>query len=337
MAVVQLADAIIPAVYLSYQTVDDPELTAFFQSGVIVNNPLLDNAFNGGGKTAHVPFWKDIDQNVEPNYSTDDPAVKATPDKIVAGEQIVRTAQMNKGMSAADLVSELAGSDPMIRIRARYSTYWQRQFQRRVLASCLGVLADNIANDGSDMCLDASIADGNNATDAQLFNRGAFVDAAFTLGDAFGKLSAIAVHSIIYKRMVKNEDIDFIKDSTGTVNIPTYMGYVVVVDDGMPVVAGATSGYVYTSILFGDGSVGLGYGNPRVPVEVFRAPDGGNGGGIEQLWERKSWVIHPFGYKWLEGSVAGFSPTFAELKLAANWRRQIQRKNVPLAFLKTNG
>jgi hypothetical protein len=341
MSVVRLADAIIPEVYTSYSGVDSPELTAFYQSGIVVRNAQLDQLANNGGKTINMPFWKDIDQTVEPNYSTDDPAVAAAPGKITADKMIGRTAQMNKGMSAADLVSELAGSNPMQHIRDRFSTYWTRQWQRRLLAAAVGVFAENLATGSAgtagDMINDIAIADGDAATDDNLFSRKAFTRAVFTLGDAFSAIQAIAVHSVVYNRMVDNDDIVFIKDSVGNLTVPTFLGIRVVVDDQMPVVAGATSGYKFTSILFGTGAFGYGEGSPLVPVEVWRNPQGANGGGVEELWERKTWLIHPLGYKWNEASVAGESATLAELKTASNYTRVVERKLVPLAFLRTNG
>lgn len=335
-ALTQLADAIIPAVYASYQADDLPELSAFYQSGVIVRNALLDEKANSGGTTIHIPFWKDIDPTSEPNYSTDNPADLAVPDKIVAGEMIARVANMNHAMSAADLVSELAGSDPMQRIRNRFGVYWMRQWQRRVIAIAQGLIAQDKAST-NDMTIDLSVEDLALVSNANIFARSAFTAAVFTLGDHFGQINAIGVHSIIYKRMVDNDDIDFIKDSAGNMSIPTYLGKYVIVDDGMPVVAGTTSGYKFTSVLFGAGAIGYGEGTPKVPVEVFRLPYQGNGGGIEQLWERKTTLIHPFGYKFTSTTVAGQSPTLAELRTANNWSRQIERKNVPLAFLVTNG
>lgn len=344
MSLVQLVDAIIPEVYLSYQTNDDPERSAFFESGAAVRSAMLDQAASTGGSITHVPFWNDMDPTDEPNYS-DDTTSNATPDKLNAGEQIARNAYLNKGMSAADLVSELAGSDPMVRIRNRFGTYWTRQWQRRVIASCVGVLADNVASWSSDMVNDISIADGNAATAANLWSRTAFTKAAFTLGDRFEETNSIAVHSMVYKRMVDNDDIEFIPDSKGTLTIPTFMGRRVVVDDGLPVAAGATSGFVYTSILFQNGAIGFGSGSPKVPVEVERSAAGGNGGGIETLWERKTWLAHVFGYKFTSATVSGGaatvatgkSATLADLRLATNWDRVVQRKNIPLAFLKTNG
>lgn len=338
----RLADVIIPEIYLDYQSVDSPEKTAFFESGVAVRSPLLDNAVTDGGRIVHVPFWKDLDATQEPNYSTDDPAVDAVPNKVVAGEQVARLAHLNQGYSTTDLSGELAGSDPMQRIRNRFGTYWMRQWQRRALASLIGVMADNIANDSGDMVEDISIADGNNATASNLFSRSAFTEAAFTLGDMFESVGAIAVHSVVYKRMVDNDDIDFVEDSQGRLTIPTFLGRRVIVDDQMPVVAGGTSGFIYTSILMGPGVVGYGEGSPKVPVEVERDAKAANGGGVETIWERKSWLLHPFGFKFTSTTLTGGAATarsanLADLRLAANWDRVVERKNVPLAFLRTNG
>lgn len=344
MALTQLSDVIIPAVYMSYGAVNSPELTDFFQSGVAVRNPVIDNAFKAGGTIAHLPFWKDLDPTIEPNYSTDSPTDVAVPNKIVAGEMLARVANMNQAYSAADLVAELAGSSPMRRIRARFGTYWSRQFQARVIAALKGLLLDNIANDAGDLVNSIAIQDGLAATDANLFSRVAFTGALFTAGDQFDKFVAIAVHSIVYQRMVNEDDIDFLPPSTPDPNLPLnrqrvpyFLGKRVIVDDSMPVAAGSTSGFIYTSVLFGEGAIGYGENTPENPVEVYRRPDQGNGGGVEQLWERKSWVVHPFGFAFVSGSVAGQSPTLAEMALAANWDRRIQRKNVPLAFLLSNG
>lgn len=336
MATTQLSDAFIPAVYRDYQTEDTAVLTAFAQSGVAVNDAGITAEAMKGGQIGTVPFWKDLG-NTDPNLSTDDPGTSASPEKITSGQMKYRVAALNKGFSSADLTAELAGSNPMQRIAARYDAYWARAFQRRLISSVKGVIADNIASDSGDMVLDVSIADGDAAVAANLFGRSNFTGAAFTMGDMFDGVTAVAVHSVVYKRMVDNDDIDFIKDSTGTMSIPTYLGKRVIVDDGMPVVAGGTSGFVYTSALFGAGVIGYGNGKVNVPVELEREAAQGNGGGVETLWERKSWIIQPFGYAWSDTSVAGVSPTLAECALAANWARVVERKNVPMAFLKTNG
>ena len=339
MALVRLSDAVISEVYNSYRTDNLPERTTFFQSGAVVRNAMLDAEANTNGKKGHIPFWKDIDPTIEPNYSTDDPDVESTANKIGSGEFQYRKAYMNQSFSDADLVVELAGSDPMQHIRNRFGTYWQRQWQRRCVAVLVGVCASNVANNAGDMVIDISIADGAAATAANLFSRTAFVNAAYTMGDRAQDILAIAVHSMVMKRMVANEDIDFIPDSEGKLTIPMYMGRAVIVDDGLPVAAGATSGYVYTSVLYGAAALGYGEGTPDTPSAVWRDEQKGNGGGVETILERNTWLIHPFGFNWTDTTVAapGVTPTLANLRLAANWSRVTDRKNIPVAFLKTNG
>ena len=338
MAPVRLTDAYVQDVYGSYTAVDNPETTAFFQAGIIVRNDVMNEIARAGGKQATVPFWKDIDPTIEPNYSNDDPDDKAVADKIGSGTMTARKAWVNKGFGEMDLVVELAGSSPMQHIRNRFGTYWNRQLQRRTIAMAVGVINDNIANDGGDMGVDISAEVG----DAANFGSGAFIDAAFTMGSEVGNLTAIAVHSMIMARMTKNDEIEMIQDSAGKLTIPTYKGRVVVVDDGLPVDAG-----VYTSILFGSGAVGfggvegnafaLGEGVPKVPHEIYRDPHAGAGGGMEELWERNTWLLHPFGYSWVEAGapLVEFSPTLADLRLAAHWNREVSRKQVPMAWIKS--
>ena len=338
MANTLLSDIIDTVVYQDLPAVNSPEKTAFYQSGIITQNALLNGIASAPGKTSELPFWKDLDATSAPNLSSDNAASSATPDKIVQGEQIARKLYLNKGWSAADLASEVAmGPTAMQAVRSRADTYWMRQWQRYLVAATNGVLADNVANDSSDMANDVAIEDGNSATAANLFSRSNFTGAAFTLGDAFENTGVLAVHSVVYKRMVDNDDIDFIPDSQGQMTIPTFMGKRVVVDDGMSVVAGTTSGFKYTSVLFGEGAFGYGDGMPEVPVEVEREAAQGDGGGIETLWTRKTYLLHPFGMQFTSGSVAGNSATLAEMALAANWDRVVERKNVPIAFLITNG
>lgn len=336
MATVQLSDIIDVTVFRDLPAVNSPEKTAFFESGIITRNGLLDELANSAGKTAELPFWKDLDGSVEVNYSNDNPASIATPQKVVQGEQVARKAFVNQGWSATDLTSELAmGPRAMEHIRARTDAYFTRQWQRKLIASCNGLLADNVASNSGDMIINVAAEATGSVTSSTLFNRDAFTEAAFTMGDAKDSLRAIAVHSAVLKQMVKNDDIVYIPDSQGQLTIPTYMGLRVIVDDGMPVRAGTTSGFVYTSMLFGEGAFGYGVGSPVMPVEVEREAAQGNGGGLETLWVRNTWLLHPFGYK-STGTPAGVSFTNAELAAATSWERILERKLIPIAFLQTN-
>lgn len=343
MATTQLSDVYVPEVYTSYDAVNGPEKTAFFESGVAVRNPALGGLFANGGRVAELPFWKDLDPTDEPNYGTDDPSDVATPAKVGTGTQIARMASLNQGYSSADLTAELAGRNPMQHIRNRFGTYWQRQWQRRVIASCQGVIADNVANDSGDMVNDISGATNADVSSSTLFSRSAFTATAFTSGDHFDDYTAFAVHSVVYKRMVDNDDITFLEDSAGRLTIPTFMGRTVIVDDSLPMTAAAGSGggdaaAKYTSYLFGGSFIGYDEGMPTTPVALEREEAQGNGAGVETLWERKSWVIHPLGFAFLSATLTDGNATLAQLRLAANWNRVVDdRKSVPFAALITNG
>ena len=336
MPTTRLSDIIDVKVFRDLPQVDGPEKTAFFDAGIVTRNGLLDEIASGPGKIVELPFWNDLDGSVEVNYSTDNPASSATPQKINQGSQIARKAFVNQGWQAADLASELAmGGTAMEAIRARTDRYFARQWQRRLVAACNGLLADNVAANSGDMGVNvAAEATGSQTADTR-FNRDAFTEAAFTMGDAKSGLTAIAVHSAVHKQMVKNDDIVYIPDSQGQLTIPTYMGLRVIVDDGMTVTAGTTSGFKHTSVLFGAGAFGYGVGSPEVPVEVDRGAAAGDGGGIETLWVRNTWLLHPFGFQ-QTGRPAGVSFTNTELQAATSWSRVLDRKLIPMAFLVTN-
>lgn len=336
MSTTRLSDIIDVVVYQDLAQINGPEKTALFESGVVTRNAMLDTLAAAPGKTSELPYWNDLDGSDEVNYSDDNPANTATPSKITQGEQVARKAFINKGWQAADLASEVAtGGSAMEAIRAKTSMYFQRQFQRRLIAASNGVLADNIANDSGDMVVDVAAEVIGSQTSDTLFNRDAFTEAVFTMGDASSSLSAVCVHSAVMKQMVKNDDILYIRDSIGNLTIPTYMGLRVVVDDGLTVTAGTTSGFKYTTLIFGEGAFGYGVGSSEVPVEIEREAAQGNGGGIETLWERNTWLLHPLGFQ-QTGTPAAVSFTQAELALAAQWDRVLDRKLVPMAYLITN-
>lgn len=335
MATTRLTDVIIPEVYLSYQANNSPEKTAIFTSGIVTKSSLLDSLANGGGETFNIPFWNDLDSSVAPNLSTDDPSVSATPNKITAGKQIGRSAYLNQWYSNADLVGEIAGSSPNQRVRDRFGSYWTKQWQRRLVATANGVLASNIANNSGDMRINVASESVAGQSATTLFNRDAFIEAVYTMGDNAGSLGAMIVHSKVAAQMAKNDEIVYIPDSQGNLTIPTYMGVRVIVDDGSTVTAGSTDGFKYTTMIFGKGAFGYGEGSPLMPVETKREALQANGAGVEYVGERKTWLLHPFGFSDV-GTPAGQSYTRTELAKASTWNRIVARKSVPLAFLITN-
>lgn len=324
MATVQITDVIVPTEFSAYIVENSVEKSALVASGIVARNAAIEDHLRAGADSFSVPFWKDL-ANDEANVISDNPTTLATPRKLSSGKQIVRKSFLHSSWAAMNLASELSGSDALARIQDRAAAYWARQAQRRLIASLNGILADNVANDTSDMANDISAAVG----DAAKFSAAAVIDTAGTLGDAMRDLTAIAMHSATYKAALKADLIATQPDSNGGF-IQTFRGLGILVDDGLPAAAGK-----YTTVLFGQGAVGYGMSVPRIAAgtEVENAPAAGNGGGQQTLHSRVNLAIHPLGFQWKETAVAGDSPTIAELADATNWDRVADRKNVPLAFL----
>jgi hypothetical protein len=115
--------------------------------------------------------------------------------------------------------------------------------------------------------------------------------------------------------MQKNNLIDFIPDASGQINIPTYLGRMVIIDDGLP----ATGG-VFESWVFGAGALRLGVSSPKVPVEVERDAAAGNGGGTETLYSRTELCLHPAGHAYIGTPTIGGWQAVTNDILAEDWQ-----------------
>lgn len=342
--VTQISDVVVPEIFTPYVQQLTQEKSRLIQSGAVVRSAQLDEDLAGGGLTFNAPSYKDLDNDVD-NISTDigdddftGGAANSAPKKTGTATEVAVRLSRNQSWSSSDLTAALAGSDPMDSIAQRVSSYWARRLQAAFVATMNGVLADNAAVPGgtehvqNDLTNDVS--GGAYAAGVTDFSTEAFIDAAVTMGDSMGDLSMVAVHSIVYARMQKNNLIDFVADSMGLVSIPTFLGRTVIVDDGVPAAAG-----VFETWLFGAGAMLMGMSSPKVPTETSRKPDSGNGGGSEILYNRLELALHPVGHKYA-GTPANGGPsnlaTANNLAHAASWQRVYsERKQIQIARLIT--
>lgn len=332
----RLSDSVVPSIFSGYMSKDTMQTMAFYQTGVMRADADLAAKLAGGGRTFNVPFWKDLD-DTESDTATDDPDDRATPGKLSSGTDIARRQYRTRGWSAAHLTQELAGSDPMARISSRTGSYWGRQFDDVAIASVRGVFADNVANDSGDMVNDDSTDAVGAPAAGELFNAEGLMDAAQTLGDEKQALKLIVMHSVVHTRLAKNDLIDFRPDSEGKVWHDYFEGFRVHVSDRTTTVAG-TNRTRYHTYLFGADALGWAESPPHNAVAVEQDEAAGGGAGVETLWTRRQFAIHPYGIKWTDNSVAGEFPSNAELRLATNWDRvYAERKQIPMALYITNG
>lgn len=335
MADTRLSDVIEPSVFEDYVSVFTTQLSELWSSGMVVTDARIAALAAGDGKTYNMRFFNDLTQN-ESDVGSDDPAVLITPDKIDSGEQIAIKHLRNKAWSSMDILASIIGKDPLVEIAMKVAGFWVRDFQGLTLASLVGIEADNVANDSGDMVIDVATDAALPILAAEKISGDTVIDGLQTMGDHKRLLTTIIMHSVVHTELEKQGLIAFIRDADNNVLFETYLGKRVIIDDDVPTVAGVNR-TTYTSYLFGPGAIGFGAGRPKVPVEVDRNPEQGRGSGNERLFNRKQFILHPQGFAFLNASVAGVSPTNAELNLAANWNRVVDRKLINVAIIKTNG
>lgn len=331
MATTQISAIWTPQVASSYKVLDALEKTAFADSGILTTTDEMSTLLNSRTPKIEMPYWNDLDASIEPNYSTDNPADIAVPQAVTTGMMSAYVANLNEGFSSASLVKELTAKDPLAElVRGRINPYWQRQAQRRLIATAIGVYRENVANGSSDM-VETDTATGLNAD--------IIIDAEASMGDNLDKLGAIVMHSKKYADLQKQNLIDFVEYSDAKTRFAMYQNKRVVVDDSMPNL-GTELAPQYLTIVFGAGAIGYAVGQPYNAETIAYVDDQANGGGVETLWTRRKFIIHPLGYTFTADTITGngteveaLAPSWADLALAVNWERIVPRKAVPISFI----
>ena len=338
MATTQIADIYNPLVFARLTSEAQINTNAFIQSGIMTNDPSLAAMAAVGGNVGEMTGYAPMINN-EPRYASDVPGTTVTHKNVTSVEMKYRKYYANQSwsfMELAEMINLKQGMDPIAAMNDRLGQYWATFNERRVINSSLGVLADSVANHGSDMLITVATDAAGAVTAAERISADLVLDAKQTLGDHSGQLNAIAMHSVIYTQLQKENLIEFIPDSRGEIMIPTYLGYRVIQDDSMPAVAG-TNRITYTTVLFAAGS----FGYADVPQKRASSLDfdeqAGNGSGEDVIYSRQGGIIQPMGYSFNLTIAAGGSATYAQLAAAASWGRVWDRKNIPMAFLQTNG
>jgi short subunit fatty acids transporter len=73
MAVMQIADIIVPAQFSEYILEESMVSTALYESGLIVKNSLMAAQLAKGSNNFTIPFWADPAGSGEADITSDDP------------------------------------------------------------------------------------------------------------------------------------------------------------------------------------------------------------------------------------------------------------------------
>jgi hypothetical protein len=333
-----VADVVVPTTWSPYVVERTAQLTAFWQSGVVQTDPAFDILASGGGQTTPMPFWQDLQGSDEVLSDTG----SLSTGKITAVSDVAVIHNRGKAWSTNDLAGVLAGSDPARQIAELVADYRARRLQDMLISLLSGVFASaSLAGSKTDIHATTGMPSTPN-----FLTGSTYVDARQLLGDAQGKLVAIAMHSATHAALLKQDLIDFIPVTDARRTITQFQGLDVIVDDSMPqgIENGTTSPTAYyTSYLFGLGAIALGTSNADYPIEG--AAPGSTWqvefarvalAGQNIMINRWRMILHPRGVKWLGGTMAGLSPQNAELAVGTNWQRVYEQKNVRIVAVTHN-
>lgn len=311
---VKIADVIVPPVFTDYVVKKTMEKSALIQSGIAENDPEFDELASGPSKLIHMPFWKDLTGELEVMNDTGD----TTPGKIESGEDIARKLAFVKSFGANALAGHLAGDDPMAVIADRFAEFWSRKYQGVLLSTLDGVFAstsmvDKVHDISGEAGQDAVLASDK------------FLDAQQLMGDAKELITAVSMHSEVENHLVKQDEIETIRDSQGNVVMKTYKNKQVIVDDAMAYDPVTKAGEMY---LFGRGAIAWGNGKDTKILESEVVRKGLSLAGEDVLVNRKISILHPRGVKFTETSVAKQFPTLEELETGTNWEMVYDPKQI---------
>lgn len=329
-AITKISDVIVPELFNPYVISRTMELSELFKSGIVAHSPEFDRLASEAARTHNMPFFEDLAGDAQNVVEDTDIEFR----KITSNKDVSTTIMRQNAWGATNLSAALAGADPMKAIGDLVAGYWSREMQKELINLLGGVFGSYTEGEvGSeetitplaDHILDISSGVGSAAN----ISASAFIDALQLLGDAQGQLTAVAMHSATKSYLKKLNLITTERDSN-SVEFDTYQGRRVIVDDGCPVADG-----VYTTFLFGNGAIAYGNGNPVgfVQTETSRNPN--KGAGIDYLYNRKCFILHPRGIKWTDAVRANVeSPTRAELANAKNWARVYEPKQIRIVAFK---
>lgn len=245
------------------------------------------------------------------------------------------------------------GVDFMQNIAQQVSEYWTEQDQNTILAILEGIFAMTTATSGAKSqefvdkhTYDVTEADEGVMTSTTL--NSAMQQACGANKKAF---SMVFMHSAVATNL---ENLNLIKHLTYTdkdgltrdLDMYTWNGRLVIVDDALPAVdnAGSTT---YTTYVLGDGAISFEDIGAKVPYEMSRDPK--TNGGEDTLYSRQRKVFAPKGISYEKKSQTSLSPTTDELKKGDNWvlvhsgeatdaeRSYINHKAIPIARIISKG
>ena len=316
---------IVPEKFSQYVIDRTTELNTFVNSGIATPDATVAALINGtpeGGRFIQLPMWNPLDGE-EDVFGEADVSVGNITTKEARATLLMR----QRAWGSTDLAHVLGGADPMGAI-AQLIADWRNTREQKIYLAILKGIFDSTNGALKDHVNDISKMEAANISDA------ATLDTKQLLGDHYGSLGMVFMHSAVYTYLQKNGMITrnpIFDPSQSSVEMERYLGYAIRVDDGMPVNDG-----VYDTYFVGAGAFIRQDGTPAgfVATETDRDKLGAK----DYLINRWCQIIHPRGLSWTSNGVytneGHYYPANVDLEKADNWQLVVDHKKVPLACLK---
>lgn len=237
MAVTTIANMqIVPEKFSQYVMDRTTELNTFINSGIATPDATVAQLINGtpeGGRFIEIPMWNALDGE-EDVFGEADVSVGNITTKNAHATLLMR----QRAWGSTDLAHVLGGADPMGAI-AQLIADWRNTREQKIYLAILKGIFDGTSGALKAHVNDISTKTGNSGADAYISD-GATLDTKQLLGDHYGSLGMVFMHSAVYTYLQKNGMITrnpIFDPSQSSVEMERYLGYQIRVDDGMPYVS----------------------------------------------------------------------------------------------------
>ena len=326
-----------PEVFSEFMSENPTWNDAIIASGVLAQDNTIMDLIGEKGNVATIPFYTPIDEQ-DSQALNNDGETDNTPAEITGKKQTCMLIQRMKAWKSKDFTKELTGADPMTHVANSVADFYKQVRTRDLMTTVDAVLSlSGMEKHITDLSLtgEGTVGDVNKIDDTTLI----FAQQK-ALGDSADKMGLLVLNSYIYAKYKAMGLVDYNKYTIANavereVNLPTIGGFIPLVTDRFTVDTTGTNP-VYKTYMLGTGSVltcdKTNYENP-----YYTDYDPETSAGIEKLYTKQGYVLHPNGFSINANKIAKESPTNAELGAKANWSLAFNQKNIRMGVIKSNG
>lgn len=331
-----------PEVFSRYMNENPTWNDSIIASGVLVQDNTIMDLIGEKGNVATMPFYVPIDE-FESQALNNDGETDNTPVEISGKKQTAMLIQRMKAWKAKDFTKELTGADPMTHVANSVAGFYKQVRTRDLMATIDAVLSlTGMESHVTDITLDETeAAKGTAATDANKIDDTSLIFAQQkALGDSADKMGLLVLNSYMFAKYQAMGLVNYNKYTIANavereVNLPTIGGFIPLVSDRYTVDTSGTLP-VYKTYMLGSGSI-LTCDKTNYEHPYYTDYDPETSAGIEKLYTKQGYVLHPNGFSIAQNKIAKESPTTAELGAKANWSLVYNHKNIRMGVIKSNG